>query len=59
LRTTRSWRAFHRHHWHWNPNPETQLFFTYTCNSTVFAKQVANMSIYVPRVVTIKNPLVK
>jgi len=46
-------------HPEWNPNPETQLFFTYTCNSTVFAKQVANMSIYVPRVVTIKNPLVK
>jgi len=46
-------------HPEWNPNPEAQLFFTYTCNSTVFAKQVANMNIYVPRVVNIKNPLVK
>jgi hypothetical protein len=46
-------------HPEWNANPEGQLLFTYTCNSTVFAKQVANMSIYLPRVVSIKNPLVR
>jgi hypothetical protein len=46
-------------HAEWNPNPDSQLLFTYTCNSTVFAKQVANMNIYLPRVVTIKNPLFK
>jgi hypothetical protein len=46
-------------HPEWNPDPEGQLLFTYTCNSTVFAKQVANMNIYLPRVVSIKNPLVK
>jgi hypothetical protein len=35
-----------------NPKPASELLFTYTCNSSSFAKQLANMSIYVPRVVT-------
>jgi hypothetical protein len=41
----------------YNPDPDGQLLFTYTCNSAVFAKQIANMNIYLPRVVSIKNPL--
>jgi hypothetical protein len=39
-----------------NPDPETELLFSYTCNSTVFSKQLANMNIYVPKIVKIKNP---
>jgi len=41
----------------WNPDPDGQLLFTYTCNSNEFTKLLANMAIYVPRVVTLKNPL--
>lgn len=40
-----------------NPDPDGQLLFTYTCNSNDFAKLLANMAIYVPRVVTRPNPL--
>ena len=41
-----------------NPDPERELLFSYTCNSAVPAKQLANMSIYLPKIVKIKNPLV-
>lgn len=40
-----------------NPDPDGDLLFTYTCNSHDFAKLLANMAIYVPRVVTRPNPL--
>jgi hypothetical protein len=40
-----------------NPDPDGELLFTYTCNSNDFAKLLANMAIYVPRVVTRPNPL--
>ena len=40
-----------------NPEPDSQLLFTYTCNSTQLAKQLANMAIYVPRVVVVPHPL--
>jgi hypothetical protein len=40
-----------------NPDPEADLLFSYTCNSTVFAKQLANMGIYLPRIVKMKNPV--
>lgn len=39
-----------------NPRPNTELLFTYTCNSSSFNKLVANMAIYVPRVVTRPMP---
>ncbi len=39
-----------------NPRPDTELLFTYTCNSLSFNKLVANMAIYVPRVVTRPMP---
>jgi hypothetical protein len=42
-----------------NPAPETDLLFSYTCNSTVFAKQLANLDIYLPKIVRLKNPLAK
>jgi hypothetical protein len=40
-----------------NSDPENELLFSYTCNSLVFAKQLANMSIYLPKIVKMKNPL--
>jgi hypothetical protein len=40
-----------------NPDPDGELVFTYTCNSNQFGKLLANMAIYVPRVVTLQNPL--
>jgi hypothetical protein len=40
-----------------NPEPDERLLFTYTCNSLVFAKQVANLDLYVPVVVDVPNPL--
>jgi hypothetical protein len=40
-----------------NPDPEEDLFFSYTCNSTVFAKQLANLNIYLPKMVRTKNPV--
>lgn len=41
----------------WNPDPDSKLLFTYTCNSNEFAELLANMAIYVPRVVKLTNPL--
>lgn len=38
------------------PDPDQKLLFTYTCNSTSFEKQVANLGIYVPRVVVVPAP---
>ena len=40
-----------------NPYSATDLLFSYTCNSFVFSKQLANMAIYVPEIVKIKNPV--
>ncbi len=40
-----------------NPDPDARLLFTYTCNSLVFEKQVANLALYVPVVVDVANPL--
>jgi hypothetical protein len=40
-----------------NPDPETDLLFSYTCNSFVGAKQLANMGIYLPKIVKLKNPV--
>jgi hypothetical protein len=40
-----------------NPDPETDLLFSYTCNSLVFAKQLNNMGIYLPKIVKMKNPV--
>jgi hypothetical protein len=40
-----------------NPDPETELLFSYTCNSLVPAKQIANMGIYLPKIVKLKMPL--
>jgi hypothetical protein len=40
-----------------NPDPEADLLFSYTCNSMVFAKQLANMGIYLPKIVRVKNPV--
>ena len=40
-----------------NPDPDGQILFTYTCNSNQFEKLLANMAIYVPRVVKVENPL--
>jgi hypothetical protein len=40
-----------------NPDPEASLLFSYTCNSVVFAKQLANMGIYLPKIVKMKNPV--
>jgi hypothetical protein len=39
-----------------NAEPDQKLLFTYTCNSTSFEKQVANLGIYVPRVVVVAAP---
>ncbi|HVY29501.1 MAG TPA: hypothetical protein VHB79_23240 [Polyangiaceae bacterium] len=39
-----------------NPAPETDLLFSYTCNSLVFEKQLANMTIYLPKIVQMKLP---
>lgn len=39
-----------------NPNAETELLFSYTCNSLVFEKQLANMGIYRPQVVRVPLP---
>ncbi len=39
-----------------NSRPDTHLLFTYTCNSLSFDKLLANMAIYVPRVVTVPVP---
>jgi len=41
----------------WSGDPDRELLFTYTCNSNEFAKLLANLDIYVPRVVTLENPL--
>jgi hypothetical protein len=38
-----------------NPAPETDLLFSYTCNSLKFDKQLANMGIYLPKIV--RQPL--
>jgi hypothetical protein len=40
-----------------NPEPDTDLLFSYTCNSFVFAKQLANMGIYLPKIIRMKNPV--
>ncbi len=40
-----------------NPNPDSDLLFSYTCNSLVLAKQVANMALYSPKIVKLKNPV--
>ncbi len=40
-----------------NPDPDGQILLTYTCNSNQFPKLLANMAIYVPRVVVVENPL--
>jgi hypothetical protein len=40
-----------------NPDPETDLLFSYTCNSFVGAKQLANMGIYLPKIVKLENPV--
>lgn len=39
-----------------NAAPETDLLFSYTCNSLVFEKQLANMGIYLPKLVRMKLP---
>ena len=39
-----------------NPDSETQLLFSYTCNSFVLAKQIANLGIYLPKIVKLTNP---
>jgi hypothetical protein len=39
-----------------NPAPETDLLFSYTCNSLVFEKQLANMGIYLPKIVRLALP---
>ncbi len=41
-----------------NSDPETDLLFSYTCNSLVASKQVANLGIYLPKIVKLKNPVV-
>lgn len=40
-----------------NPAPESELLFSYTCNSLVFEKQLANMGIYLPKIVRLPLPL--
>jgi hypothetical protein len=40
-----------------NSDPENELLFSYTCNSLVSAKQIANVGIYLPKIVKMKNPL--
>jgi len=40
-----------------NPDSETQLLFSYTCNSFVLAKQLANLGIYLPKIVKLTNPV--
>jgi hypothetical protein len=40
-----------------NPDSATDLLFSYTCNSFVFEKQLANMAIYLPEIVKLKNPV--
>lgn len=40
-----------------NPDPETHLLFSYTCNSFVLGKQLANMGIYLPKIVKLTNPV--
>jgi hypothetical protein len=40
-----------------NPDPDGKILLTYTCNSNDFQKLLANMAIYVPRVVEVENPL--
>jgi hypothetical protein len=40
-----------------NPDSATDLLFSYTCNSFVFEKQLANMKIYLPEIVQLENPL--
>ena len=39
-----------------NPAPDTDLLFSYTCNSLVAAKQLANLGIYLPKIVHMKLP---
>jgi hypothetical protein len=39
-----------------NPSPEMDLLFSYTCNSLVFDKQLANLGIYLPKIVRMKRP---
>ncbi len=41
-----------------NPDPDTDLLFSYTCNSLVGTKQIGNMGIYLPKIVKLKNPVV-
>ena len=40
-----------------NPDSSTELLFSYTCNNFVFSKQLANMAIYLPEIVKLKNPV--
>lgn len=40
-----------------NPDPDRDLLFSYTCNSFVLAKQLANMNIYLPKIVKLENPV--
>lgn len=40
-----------------NPDSETQLLFSYTCNSFVLAKQLANLGLYLPKIVKLTNPV--
>jgi hypothetical protein len=40
-----------------NPDSATDLLFSYTCNSFVFEKQLANLAIYLPEIVKLKNPV--
>jgi hypothetical protein len=39
-----------------NPDPEKNLLFSYTCNSLVLSKQLANLGIYLPKIVTLAIP---
>ncbi len=41
-----------------NPDPDSDLLFSYTCNSLVGAKQIENMGIYLPKIVKLKNPVI-
>jgi hypothetical protein len=43
-------------HPEWNADATRLLGFTYTCNSRSFAKLVANLDIYLPRVVSLAIP---
>jgi hypothetical protein len=43
-------------HVSFNADPDAKLLFTYTCNSNQFSKLLADLAIYVPRVVQVPMP---